>query len=69
MGLPPAERLILETDGSSDAVPAKSALIGSVTPTLEADLINAAYKARVRGRISISCGRQHRSRGLHASQG
>jgi hypothetical protein len=35
MGLPPAEWLVLETDGSSDAVPAKSVLIGSVTPTLE----------------------------------
>jgi hypothetical protein len=37
MGLPPAEWLIFETDGSSDAVPAKSVLIGSATPTLEAD--------------------------------
>jgi hypothetical protein len=37
MGLPPAEWLVLETDGNSDAVPAKSVLIGSATPTLEAD--------------------------------
>jgi hypothetical protein len=37
MGLPPADWLVLEPDGSSDAAAAKSVLIGSATPTLEAD--------------------------------
>ncbi len=42
--------------------------LGSLTLTLELGMTNAAREARIRRRISISCGRHHRSRGLHASQ-